>query len=153
MKHTRIIRIAATCLALGAVAAPAASARPDIGPAPVKHQATQTHACGVDYSMNSAGGAYCGPAAKTAPRPDVAVLHDSIPTQPAFGVDMRSPDARDAARGVYPHSGVPAVATASKSDDTDWGKIGIIGGSVLGGLMLLGLGFVLFTRRTPALER
>jgi hypothetical protein len=152
MKHSKITRIAATCLALGAVAAPAASARPDIGPAPVTHQVTQTQSCGTDYSKNSAGGTYCAPAAHTAVPPDVALRHAAAPTQPAMGVDMRSPDTRDVARGVTVGGQAPA-ATASKSDDTDWGKIGIIGGSALGGLMLVGLGFVLFTRRTPALQR
>jgi hypothetical protein len=162
MSHHRSIRVAALALALTAVAAPAASARPDIGPPPVVQQdlsgfyrptAAPTHkgiearhasqassaapACGKDYSRNSVDGNYCPPTAAT-PAPAT--------------VDLRSPDARDAARGVSVHSTAPVAAT-SKSDGTDWGKIGIIGGSALGGLILVGLGFVLFTRRTPVLTR
>jgi hypothetical protein len=157
MQLHRIIRIAAVTLGFAAVAAPVASARPDIyvPPAPahqdlsgfyrpvaphhtdkapniaLRHAGGGT--CGTDYSRNSVDGGYCA----TAP-----------------GVDLRSPDARDAARGVSPHTTAPVAATAtSKSDDTDWGKIGIIGGSVLGGLALFALGFVLFTRRIPVLSR
>jgi hypothetical protein len=130
MKKHRIISTAVACLALGAVAAPAASARPDIGP-PAPSSTQQ------DLS-----GFY---------RPTVP--HAALPTQPATGVDMRSPDARDAARGVLPHGGTPVAASAKSDNGTDWGKIGIIGGSALGGLLLVGLGFALFTRRTPVLTR
>ena len=150
MQIHRIIRIAALSLAFAAVAAPVAAARPDIGPPPVVHQdlsgfyrpsapnIADRHAgagtCGTDYSRNSVDGGYCA-------------------TATSKSVDLRSPDARDAARGVSVHSAAPVVAATSKSDDADWGKVGIIGGSVLGGLALFGLGFVLFTRRTPVLSR
>jgi hypothetical protein len=156
MQLHRIIRIAAVTLGFAAVAAPVASARPDIyvPPAPahqdlsgfyrptaphdtqapntaVRHAGAGT--CGTDYSRNSVDGGYCAAAP---------------------GVDLRSPDARDAARGVSAHRAVPVTAAAtSKSDDTDWSKIGIIGGSVLGALALFALGFVLFTRRSPVLSR
>src|SRR5437879_3077569 len=118
MSHHRIIRIATLALALTGVAAPVAGARPDIGPPPVVHQdlsgfyrpaAPQTHktvalghsahaasaapACGKDYSRNSVDGNYCPPTAATAVAPTT--------------VDLRSPDARDAARGVSPHRAAP----------------------------------------------
>jgi hypothetical protein len=154
MRQHRIISTAAACLAFAAIAAPVASARPDIGP-PAPAPSTQQDLSG-----------FYRPVAPDAPKSDSGVqLHRSAPstssqwshaagpTQPAFGVDMRSPDARDAARGVYPHGGTPVVASASKADGTDWSKVGIIGGSALGGLLLVGLGFALFTRRTPVLTR
>jgi hypothetical protein len=155
MRQHRIISTAAACLAFAAIAAPVASARPDIGP-PAPAPSTQQDLSGFYRPV--------GPAAsqphdsgiqlhRSAPQGAIERPHAAGPTQPAFGVDMRSPDARDAARGVYPHGGTPVVASASKSDDTDWGKVGIIGGSALGGLLLVGLGFVLFTRRTPVLTR
>jgi hypothetical protein len=133
MKHTRFISIAASCLALGAVAAPAASARTDIGPPPAPTAQTQANSYEGLQLRRSA--------------PVTAVARPHTPAS----VDLRSPDARDAARGVSVAGQSPAAT--SKSDDTDWGKIGAIGGSALGGLMLLGLGFARFTRRTTVLQR
>jgi hypothetical protein len=159
MQLHRIIRLAAVTIGFAAVAAPAAVAQPiDSGPPPAVHQdlsgfyrPTVPHGivaekapnialrhagagtCGTDYSRNSVDGGYCA----TAP-----------------GVDLRSPDARDAARGVSVSSPAPVAAAAtSTSHGTDWSKIGIIGGSVLGALALFALGFVLFTRRSPVLSR
>jgi hypothetical protein len=179
MQLHRIIRIAAVTLGFAAVAAPVASARPDIYVPPVPaHQDLSgfyrpvaphhtdkapnialRHAgggtCGTDYSRNSVDGGYC---ATTDARanvyvPPVVDTNASGLDRPAQSVDLRSPDARDAARGVSPHTTAPVATATSKSDDTDWGKIGIIGGSVLGGLALFALGFVLFTRRIPVLSR
>jgi hypothetical protein len=154
MQLHRFIRIAAVSLGFAAIAAPVAVAQPmDNGPQPAAHQdlsgfyrpaaqhrtapdialrRSSAGTCGTDYSRNSVDGGYCA----TSPN-----------------VDLRSPDARDAARGVTPHSVAPVAATAPKADDTDWGKIGIIGGSALGALVLCALGFVLFTRRTPVPTR
>jgi hypothetical protein len=155
----RIIRIAAVSLGFAAVAAPAAVAQPiDSGPPAAAHQdlsgfyrpmashsapaATAPdmalrHAgagtCGTDYSRNSVDGGYC---ASSGP-----------------SVDLRSPDARDAARGISVRTTAPVPAATPKSNDTDWSKVGIIGGSILGGLALFALGCVLFTRRTPVLTR
>lgn len=173
MQLHRFIRIAAVSVGFAAVAAPVAVAQPiDNGPQPAAHQdlsgfyrpapnvdlrspdardaargvtphsvapdIAMRHAgqgtCGTDYSRNSVDGGYCA----TASSPNV---------------DLRSPDARDAARGVTPATVAPVAATAPKADDTDWGKIGIIGGGALGALVLCALGFVLFTRRTPVATR
>jgi hypothetical protein len=98
---TRFLRAAALSLALAAVAAPAAAARPEYIPRPA--QATGS-------------------------------------------VDLRSPDARDAARGIAAHRSFTPAGT-STSSGTDWGDVGIVGGSVLGGLTLLGLGVALVNRR------
>jgi hypothetical protein len=112
--------------------------------------------CGTDYSRNSVDGGYCAAAPTVDLRsPDARDAARGVSAHRAapVAVDLRSPDARDAARGVSAHRVAPVSATTAKSNDTDWGKVGIIGGSVLGGLALFALGFVLFTRRLPALSR
>jgi hypothetical protein len=135
MNRHRIIRTAALSLALAAIAAPVAGARPDMSDV---YRTATTHVA---------------PSTKT--------------------VDLRSPDARDAAapsarprpnltgfyRGSIPQvaqtvAGFPATSahrafTPATSNGTDWKVIGIAGGCLLV-LALAGLGAVASGRRRTA---
>jgi LPXTG-motif cell wall-anchored protein len=65
--------------------------------------------------------------------------------------DLRSPDARDAA--TVTRATAPAATTSSgDSGGFDWGDGWFVAASVVG-LMLLGLGSVLFTRRRNVARR
>jgi hypothetical protein len=62
-------------------------------------------------------------------------------------VDLRSPDARDAARGVQPAA---APSTSSSSGSSDWAYLAVGGGLVL---MLIAGGTLTVVRRRHRMER
>jgi hypothetical protein len=90
-----------------------------------------------------------------------------IPATSAANTDLRSPDARDAARVVAVNNGqdlrspdgrdaarpsLTPAPSATPDNGTDWGEIGMISGAVF--LALLGSGAVLYvTRRRGHVRR
>jgi hypothetical protein len=132
MNHHRVIRTAALGLALAALAAPAAGAKPTDVSIATRHaaQVAQTTKS-VDLRSPDARDAALAAAAPKA-------------------VDLRSPDARDAARGVSTRGTSPAARP--KSTGTDWGDVGIVAGSSVFGLMLLGLGIAVISKRRAAVK-
>jgi hypothetical protein len=71
--------------------------------------------------------------------------------QQTQGVDLRSPDARDAGRVESSLS--PSPAPAIEPTGTDWGDVRTVAGGVLG-LMMIGLGgLVLVTHRRGATRK
>jgi hypothetical protein len=152
MNHHRVIRTAALGLALAALAAPAAGAKPTDVSIATRHaaQVAQTTKS-VDLRSPDARDAALAAAAPKAVdlrSPDArdAALAAAAPK----AVDLRSPDARDAARGVSTRGTSPAASP--KSTGTDWGDVGIVAGSSVFGLMLLGLGIAVISKRRAAVK-
>jgi hypothetical protein len=90
-----------------------------------------------------------------------------VPAASAASVDMRSPDARDAATVVAASNGqdlrspdardvsrpsTGPVSSPTPSDGTDWGEVGLIAGAVLVALLGAG-GLILVSRRRGTMRK
>jgi hypothetical protein len=87
-------------------------------------------------------------AAYTVQSPDA---HDAdVAAQRAQNVDLRSPDARDAARGIHVADVAVPPAPAAHHDDND----AVAVGGLIGGLVLIGTGTgMIVVRRRGAVRR